>query len=114
MTSEERWAYFNTGVLQSMTAIELLDWAGYWTMEGVDSIENALLKQQTKIAIDRILTDLGYMNKVVSNLAISYEEIQNAPSTAAITQSMIHSIVVNIMATRISWLTDLFELPEEY
>ena len=112
MTNEERYEYFNSGALQRATAIELLDWAGYWATAGLDSITDPLQKEQTKAAIRMILNNLGGTNKIVSHLAISYDEIKNA-GVGQVTEAIVKGIVTNIMAFKLAWITGITALPEE-
>ncbi len=112
MTNDERWTYFESGALQRVTAIELLDWAGYWTTAGLDEITDPLQKEQTRQAIRLILTDLSYAIKVVASLAISDDAIKSCPPDN-VPESVIHTVVVSIMARKLEWLTGITELPTE-
>lgn len=106
MTNHERFAYFESGQLQEAVEIELLDWAGYWTTAGLDSITDALQKEQTAEAIRMILNDLGYMVKVTAELAISDSEIKNAEPDG-VTESMIYGAVTAILANKLAWITGI-------
>ena len=77
MTNQERWELYESGELHRAIAVELLDWAGYWASAGVDGIQDELLRAQTKQAVNIILTDLSYANKVVASLAISDASFKN-------------------------------------
>lgn len=112
MTNDERWIYYESGALQRVTAIELLDWAGYWTTAGLDEITDPLQKEQTRQAIRLILTDLSYAIKVVASLAISDDAIKSCPADN-VPESVIHTVVVSIMARKLEWLTGITELPTE-
>ena len=112
MTNDERWTYYESGALQRVTAIELLDWAGYWTTAGLDDITDPLQKEQTREAIRMILTNLSYTIKVVSALAISDEAIKACPADN-VPESVIHTVIVSIMARKLEWLTGIRELPAE-
>ena len=48
MTNQERWEYYESGALQRIVAVQLLDWAGYWTTAGLDPIEDDLQREQTR------------------------------------------------------------------
>lgn len=110
MTNKERYTYFESGQLQEGVEIELLDWAGYWTTAGLDTITDPLQKTQTTEAIRLILNDLAYMVKVTSELAISDSAIaQAAPD--GVTVSIIHSVVTSILANKLAWITGITELP---
>lgn len=111
MNNRERYDYFNSGDLQRKTAIELLDWAGYWTTAGLDEITDPLQREQTRQAIRMILTNLSGTNKIVSHLAISYDAIKEA-EVGHVTDAMVRGIVTNIMAFKLEWITGLRELPE--
>lgn len=112
MNNQERFVYFESGELQRSTQMELLDWAGYWTSEGLDEIEAPLQKEQTRVAIRMILTDLASMVKKVSRLAIS-DDIIKAATAGTVTDEMIRTVVVAIMASRLEWLTGVTSVPEE-
>ena len=106
MTNAERFTYFESGALQEAVEVELLDWAGYWTTAGLDSITDPLQKEQTRQAINMILNDLGYMDKVVSELAISDDAIKQA-SPDGVTESMIYSAVTSILAQTFKLITGI-------
>ena len=109
MTNHERAMYFESGQLQEAVQIELLDWAGYWTTAGLDEITDPLQKAQTAEAIRLILNDLQYMDKVVSELAISDSAIKEAPM-GGVTESMIKSAVTSIMANKLAWITGITQV----
>ena len=106
MTNGERYAYFEGGQLQEAVEMELLDWAGYWTTAGLDSITDPLQKAQTAEAIRLILNDLSYMVKVTAELAISDSAIKNAEPDG-VTESMIYAAVTSILANKLSWITGI-------
>ena len=106
MTNQERWELYESGQLHRAIAVELLDWAGYWTTAGVDGITDPLTKAQTKQAISIIVTDLAYANKVVASLAISDATIAQA-EVEDITEQMIKSVVTGIMTNKLEWLTGI-------
>ena len=111
MTNEERYIYFESGKLQKSTEIELLDWAGYWTTAGLDSVTDPLQKAQMKAAINLILNDLGMMIRKVSRLAIS-DDLFKTAVPEGITDADIRQVVVSIMASKLAWLTGIEALPE--
>ena len=111
MTNQERWDYYQSGALQRATAIELLDWAGYWAGAGLDPITDPLQKEQTKKAIELILNDLSGTLKVVSALAISDDAIK-ACSVDGVTEQIIKTVVVSIMSNKLCWVTGIESLPE--
>ena len=106
MTNEERWNYYESGVLQRAVAVKLIDWAGYWTNAGLDSIQSPLQKRQMRFCINQILTDLAYIIKIVSTIALSYPAIKDATIP---TESQISTVVDDIMSFRIGWVADMFE-----
>ena len=112
MTNQERWTYFESGELQRVTAVELLDWAGYWTTAGLSEITDPLQKEQSRQAIRLILTDLSYAIKIVASLAISDDAIKNCEA-GLVPEAVIHTVVVSIMANKLEWLTGLQALPDE-
>ena len=112
MNNRERFNYFESGELQRATQMELLDWAGYWTTEGLDEITDPLQKEQTRVAINMVLSDLPTMVKKVSRLAIA-DDIIKATPVGGVTEEMIRTIIVAIMANRLEWLTGISTLPEE-
>lgn len=112
MTNQERYTYFESGVLQRTTQMELLDWAGYWATEGLDEITDRLQKEQTRVAINMILTDTGNMTKKVARLAISYD-VFKTKSAAELTDEDIHLTIVNIMANKLMWLTGISSVAAE-
>ena len=109
MDNKQRWEYFESGQLQQKVAIQLLDWAGYWTSIGLDPIEDPLQKEQTRKAIFMILDDRGYTVKIVSSMVISMDEIKEK-TPEQITDAVVYSCVVSIMASRLEWLTGINEL----
>ena len=112
MTNQERWNYYESGELQRVTAVELLDWAGYWTTAGLSGITDALQREQTRQAINLILTDLSYAIKVVAALAISDEAVKGCDA-GLVPEALIHTVVVSIMAHKLEWLTGMQQLPSE-
>ena len=105
MTNQERWNLYDSGELHQAIAIELLDWAGYWASVGVENIEGELLRQQTRRVIRMILEDPSYTIRIVSGLFISDDDVKNATE---ITQQLVHTVVVRIMAGRLEWITDIY------
>lgn len=114
MNNEQRYQYFESGKLQRATEIELLDWAGYWSQPGVidAEISDPLQKAQTKSAVNLILTDLSMMIRKVSRLAIS-DDLFKTAVPEGITEADIKTVITAIMATKLSWLTGIEEIPEE-
>ena len=111
MTNQERWELYEDGLFRQTIAIELLDWAGYWTTRGVDEIEDATLKQQTKRAIEIITTDLGYAIGIVVSLAISDSSIKGA-NLEDVTEQLVSGVVTSIMTYKIAWVTGIMHVNE--
>lgn len=112
MTNQERWNLYESGVLHQSIAVALLDWAGYWTSAGVDGITDPLLRAQTKQAINIIVTDLSYANKVVASLAIS-DSVFKETTVEDVTEEMVLGVVTNIMTYKLAWLTGIDHIDEE-
>lgn len=112
MTNEERWQLYDSGEFHRAIAIELLDWAGYWTTTGLDEITDPLQKAQSKQAITIIITDLSYANKVVASLAISDSRLVET-ELSNVNEALIKAIVVSIMANKLEWLTGIDRVDEE-
>ncbi len=109
MTNQERWNLYDSGTLRQSIAIELLDWAGYWASIGVENIEGELLRQQSRRAVRMILEDPSYTIRIVTGLFVSDDEVKNA---SEITEQLIHTVVVRIMAGRLQWITDIYPVEE--
>ena len=109
MTNQERWTLYENGEFRQDIAIELLDWAGYWTTAGLDPIEDTLQKAQTRRAIQMILEDISYVLKIVDGLVISDDAIK-AASPEDVTPEFIHPIIVSIMANKLAWITGISEI----
>lgn len=103
MTNQERYQYYNSGQLQPMVQIELIDWLAYWTSIGTDIITDPLLKEQTNEAIKNLLYDLNGMTNKVSMMAIGEAVIKDAPLLP--TEENVKTAVTTIMSTRLRWLT---------
>ncbi len=106
MTNQERWNLYDSGELHQAVAIELLDWAGYWASVGVENIEGELLQRQSRRAIRMILEDPSYSIRIVIGLFVSDDDVKNATE---ITDQLIHTVVVRIMANRLEWITDIYQ-----
>lgn len=110
MTNQERWELYENGELRQDIAIELLDWAGYWSGPGVidSEITDDLLKRQTRQAVKMILEDISYCIRITVGMFISDDDVKNA-SVEDITEALIHTVIVRIMATKLEWLTGISE-----
>ena len=104
MTNQDRFIYYNSGELQPMVQIELLDWMAYWTTAGVDGIQDALLRAQTAEAIRSIMSDLNGMTNKVSMLAMGEAVIKDALHP---TEANIKTAVTSIMTNKLRWLTGI-------
>ena len=111
MTNQERYAYYNSGVLQPMVQIELIDWLSYWTTAGTERIEDDLLRAQTEQAINDLMFDLNGMTNKVSMLAIGEDVIRSAQDEP--TPEQIATAVTNIMTYKLRWLTGVTEVVTE-
>lgn len=109
MNKRERFDYYNAGKLQPIVQICLLDWLAYWTTNGIDTIEDPLLRTQTAAVIDMLLTDLNGITAKVAELAMGEEQIKTAAEPS---ESDINTAVVAIMATRLRWLTGIDSIAE--
>ena len=105
MIKDERWAYFESGELQRKVAIDLIDWAGYWTNTGIDGIESEVQRRQMRFCINQILTDLSYIIRIVATIAMSYPAIKDA--VEAPSEADIAATVNDIMSFRIAWVADI-------
>lgn len=102
MTKQERWNLYENGQFRQSIGIELFDWAGYWATAGLDPIEDETQKNQTRQAIHLILENPSFVIGVVTGLAISDDAVISAE---VITDAIIHSVVVSIMANKLEWVT---------
>lgn len=109
MNNEQRWIYYESGALQRAVAVDLLDWAGYWTTPGVPEITDPVQKAQTRWAVEEILTDLSHMIKAVSAIAITYPAIKDAVEP---TEADIAAAVTDIMSFRLAWVTNIHDAGE--
>ena len=109
MNSNERWAYYDSGELQRTVAIDLIDWAGYWTNAGLDGFNNdPIKKRQMRFCVNQILTDLAYIIKIVSTIAMSYPAIKDANAATGPSEADIASVVNDIMSYRLAFVSDIF------
>lgn len=46
MTDNERWELYKSNGFHQIVSIKLLDWASYWTKEGLDEITDTLQKNR--------------------------------------------------------------------
>ena len=106
MTNEERFVYFESGALQQLCEIELLDWAGYWTTAGLGGITDPTLKEQTRAAIAIILYGLDEMIMKVSRLAISDSLFKTKP-LSEITPADVSAVITSIMTYKLEFLTGI-------
>lgn len=105
MTKSERYDYYNSGKLQPIVQVCLLDWLAYWTSADIEAeITDPLLLAQTKAEIRLLLGDLNGMTQKVAELAMGEEQIR---TSAEPSESDINTAVVTIMATRLRWLTGI-------
>ena len=106
MTNEERWNYYESGILQRIVAVKLFDWVGYWTNSGIDGIQNQIQKYQMRHLIDDILNDMSLPIKRISTIIMSYPSIKDAVIP---TESDISAAVDDVLSFRLSWITNIFD-----
>ena len=106
MRKENIWNLYDDGTFRRKIGIELLTWAHYWATAGLDEIDDALLRDQTKRAVRMILEDPSYAIKIVTGLAVCDPLILDNQSDT-ITDDIINRVVVGIMASKIQWVTGI-------
>ena len=104
MTKRERYEYYNSGELQPVVQICLLDWLNYWSAPNAPLPSDPTLRAQTEAAVELLLTDLEAMTRKVSELAIGEDVIKDADEP---TEAEIDYAVTLIMSTRLRWLTGI-------
>ena len=107
MTNQERWNYYDSGILQREVAVKLIDWAGYWTNAGLDGITDNVKKYQMRRMINDILNDMSIPIKTISTIAMSYPSIKDA---VVPTESDIPTVVDDILSFRLDWVTNIFPI----
>lgn len=110
MTNTERWTMYEDELFRQTLGIKLIDWAGYWAAEGLDSITDPLQKAQTARAIEMIVQDLAYVLRIVATLVISRDNIK-AASITEVTEQLIYEAMVYVMAHELEWVTGIKEIP---
>lgn len=106
MNNRERWEYYESGELQRGVAVKLIDWVGYWTNAGLDSITSEVKKHQMRQVIYDVLHDISMPIKIVSTIAMSYPAIKDAvlPTDQNISQT-----VDDILTNRLDWVTNILQ-----
>lgn len=111
MTNQERWNLFESGSYRQTISLSLLDWAGYWSGQGVidAEISDETQKAQTREAVRIIATDLSRATKITASLVISDETIIEAEQPS---EALIRQAVVKVMAQKLEWLTGIRQIDE--
>ena len=111
-SKQERFDYYNSGELQSITQVCLLDWLNYWANADIESeITDPLLLAQTKAEINLLLSDLGTQTEQVSMLVFGDSRIAET-DVAEITEALINTVVVSVMSNCLRWLTGIDHVAE--
>ena len=111
MNKQERYDYYNSGKLQPVVQVCLLDWLNYWSAPGAPAPSDPLLKAQTDEAVRLLLVDLEGMTRKVSELAMGESAVKDADPEP--TESNIEYAVTVIMSNRLKWLTGIESVPQE-
>ena len=107
MTKQQRYDYYNSGKLQPVVQVSLLDWLNYWANADIEAeITDPLLLAQTKAEIGLLLTDLANQTTQVSMLVFGDSRIAEAEEEA-ITETLINTVVVSVMSNCLRWLTGI-------
>lgn len=107
MTKQERFEYYNSGKLQPVVQVCLLDWMNYWVNTDIEAeITDPLLLAQTKAEINLLLNDLNNQTQKVSEIVFGDSRIAEAEESA-ITETLINTVVVSVMANCLRWLTGI-------
>lgn len=104
MTNADRLDYFYSEDYRNSVKICLLDWAGYWTANGLDEITDEKLKTQTTEAINLVLGNLDETTLKVAECVITVDAIKNAET---VTDEMIMTAVNSVMGVRLEWITNI-------
>ena len=108
MTDNERWELYKSADFHQMVSVKLLDWAGYWANAGVDEIEDGLLREQTRRAINVVINDLDATTDIVKSLAISADAIKEV-SADSLTPEIVDAVIVSIMARELEFVTGVIQ-----
>lgn len=107
MTKQERYDYYNSGKLQPVVQVCLLDWMNYWVNTNIEEqITDPLLLAQTKAEINLLLNDLNSQTNQVSSIVFGDSRIAEVEESA-ITEALINTVVVSVMANCLRWLTGI-------
>lgn len=101
MTFEERNQVLASASFISKCRIALCDWMQYWVINGVSSIQDETLRNQTDAFIRYAMDNLDNCTSKIAILAISDSNVANA---AEITDTVIQSAVTNIMTNALNYL----------
>lgn len=107
MTKSERYNYYNSGKLQPIVQVCLLDWLNYWVNADIEAeITDPLLLVQTKAEIDLLLGDLNMQTQKVSEIVFGDSRISGV-SEDEITDELINTVVVSVMSKCLRWLSGI-------
>lgn len=107
MNKQERFDYYNSGKLQPVVQVCLLDWMNYWVNTDIEAeITDPLLLAQTKAEINLLLNDLNNQTTQVSMIVFGDSRIAEVEESA-ITETLINTVVVSVMANCLRWLTGI-------
>ena len=107
MTKQERFDYYNSGKLQPVVQVCLLDWMNYWVNADIEAeITDPLLLAQTKAEINLLLNNLNTQTQQVSMIVFGDSRIAEAEESA-ITETLINTVVVSVMSNCLRWLTGI-------
>lgn len=107
MNKQDRFNYYNSGKLQPVVQVCLLDWMNYWVNTNIEEeITDPLLLQQTKAEINLLLNDLNTQTQKVSEIVFSDSRIVEVVEED-ITETLINTVVVSVMANCLRWLTGI-------
>lgn len=104
MNKQERYDYYNSGKLQPVVQICLLDWMHYWSAANAPLPSDPTEAAQIKAAVELLLTDLEGMTVKVSEFAMGEDVIKDAVEP---TEANIEYAVTLTMSTRLRWLTGI-------
>ena len=112
MNKQERFNYYNSGKLQPIVQVCLLDWMNYWCNTNIEEqITNPLLLAQTKAEISLLLNDLNGQTQQVSMIVFGDSRIAEVEESA-ITESLVNTVVVSVMSNCLRWLTGIDSVAE--
>ena len=110
MNKNELYDYYNSGKLQPIVQMCLVSWLNYWCNANIEQeIQDPLLLAQTKAEINLLLSDLQGQTVKVSILVLGDSRISGVDESE-ITEEIINTVVVSIMARCLRWLTGIEQI----